>query len=63
LFGRALYGLQKLASSMVSGVYVRSGHTPGLPEPQRTELLGHLLPGDVLVVRKEYAVTNYCLPG
>jgi len=63
LLGRALYGMQKLCSSLMADRYVRHGHQPLLPEAIRAHLAGVLLPGDVLVVRKEYALTNYFLPG
>jgi hypothetical protein len=63
LFGRALYGLQKMAGSLVSDKYVRPGHQPNIDEPARTSIGKQLSPGDVLVVRKEYALTNYFLPG
>jgi hypothetical protein len=63
LVGRALYGLQKLAGILVSEKYVRPGHVPQLPAVVRDELRQMLKPGDVLVTRKEYALTNYFLPG
>lgn len=63
LFGQALYGLQEVFSSMMADVYVRHGHHPRIPKDRKRELLGHLSPGDVLVVRKDYALTNYFLPG
>ena len=43
LFKRAMYGLQKTVSRLLSDKYI--------------------LPGDVLVNRKEHALTNYFLPG
>lgn len=63
LFQRALYGLQKSVSSMMADVYVRSGHQPCLPDAIVAQLERIVQPGDVFVVRKEYAVTNYFLPG
>lgn len=63
LLGRALYGIQKLFSSMAAEKYLRSGHRPRLPEAVAGELCGLLRPGDVIVCRKEHAVTNYFLPG
>ena len=63
LFGRAMYGLQKLAGTLVADKYLRLGHQPALPPAIATEVQGLLLPGDVLVVRKEYALSNYFLPG
>jgi hypothetical protein len=63
MVGRALYGLQKLVSSMMADVFVRPGHRPCLPDSVAGVLREILAPGDVLVVRKEYALTNYFLPG
>ena len=63
LLGRALYGLQKFAGTMLSDRYVRPGHRPGIPSDVEAEVQRVLAPGDVLVVRKEYALTNYFLPG
>ena len=60
---RALYGLQKVGASMMADVYVRPGHEPKIPESISQQLHQMLTPGDVLVVRKEYALTNYFLPG
>jgi hypothetical protein len=63
LFGRAMYGLQKLAGTLVADKYLRIGHQPALPSTIAQEFQGLLHTGDVLVVRKEYALTNYFLPG
>jgi hypothetical protein len=60
---RALYGLQKLGGNMLSDRYVRRGHQPHLPAETADRVRALLAPGDVLVVRKEYALTNYFLPG
>lgn len=62
-FGRALYGLCRFAGEMAAEKYVRWGHRPGLPRAVYDELRRLLRPGDVLAVRKEYAITNYFLPG
>ena len=61
--GQALYGIQKLAGSLVADKYLRYGHRPGLPSDIAARIRKLLAPGDVLVVRKEYALTNYFLPG
>jgi hypothetical protein len=61
--GRALYGIVKLASSLAADKYLRIGHQPSIPAEVRAGLAGLLAPGDVLVVRKEHALTNYFLPG
>ena len=63
LLTRALYGLQKSVSSAVSNRYTVLGHQPGLPDEIENQLRDLLRPGDVLVVRKEHALTNYFLPG
>jgi hypothetical protein len=63
VLGRAMYALQQLVSERVSEVFVSPGHRPGLPDDIREQVLSMLRPGDVLVVRKEYAATNYFLPG
>ncbi len=63
LLGRAVYGVQKLVSSMAADVSTRPGHRPMLPEPIAGELSALLRPGDVLVTRKEHVATNYFLPG
>ncbi|MFP6769057.1 MAG: YiiX/YebB-like N1pC/P60 family cysteine hydrolase [Planctomycetaceae bacterium] len=63
LLQRALYGLQKSVSSAVADLYLVPGHDPGLPESVVAELRTLMRPGDVIIVRKEHAVTNYFLPG
>jgi len=63
LVGRALYGLQKLVSSMAADISTRPGHQPLLPQEIAAQLRGLLVPGDVLITRKEFAATNYFLPG
>ncbi|HLQ43182.1 MAG TPA: hypothetical protein VK137_00520, partial [Planctomycetaceae bacterium] len=63
LFDRALYGLQKVACLMVTDRFTRLGHQPSLPAPVADELRALLRPGDVIVNRKEFALTNYFLPG
>jgi hypothetical protein len=63
LVERALYGLQKLACLLVTDKYVRRGHQPALPEDVTDEVRGLLRPGDVILNRKEFAMTNYFLPG
>jgi hypothetical protein len=61
--GLALYGIVKLASSLAADRYLRPGHRPAIPAAICQSLAGVLRPGDVLVVRKEHALTNYFLPG
>ncbi|MEO2024800.1 MAG: YiiX/YebB-like N1pC/P60 family cysteine hydrolase [Fuerstiella sp.] len=63
LLGRALYGLQKYVSSLMAGRSVKAGHEPGLPTDIDAQLEQELQPGDIIIVRKEHAFTNYFLPG
>lgn len=63
LINRALYGLQKVACLMVTDRFTRLGHQPALPTNVADELRSLLRPGDVIVNRKEFALTNYFLPG
>ncbi len=63
LLSRALYGLQKFVGDLVAGIYVRPRHCPGLPAGVVSELRQFLSPGDVIVSRREYVLTNYFLPG
>ena len=63
LLGRALFGLHKLVGTMMANKYMRPGHKPGVPNAIREVLCETMQSGDVLVVRKEYALTNYFLPG
>lgn len=63
LIDRALYGLQKVACLMVTDRFTRLGHQPSLPASVAEELRSLLRPGDVIVNRKEFALTNYFLPG
>jgi hypothetical protein len=63
LAGRAMYGLQKLIGCIASELRMRPGHRPQLPSAVRSQLAAIAQPGDVFITRKEYAVTNYFLPG
>lgn len=63
LLSRALYGLQKAVSRLVSEIYTAPSHHPQLPKAVALELREILKPGDVLITRKEHALTNYFLPG
>lgn len=63
LLHRALYGLQKLAGELVANIYVQPLHRPQLPPSVIAQLRDVLRPGDVLITRKEHALTNYFLPG
>ncbi len=63
LLWRALYGLQKAVSRLASSISTDPGHQPALPIAVCNELRELLEPGDVLITRKEHALTNYFLPG
>lgn len=63
LLHRALYGLQKLGGRIASHLSTRPNHRPQLPSVVAAELRELLRPGDVLITRKEHAITNYFLPG
>jgi hypothetical protein len=63
VLGRALYGVQEAVGRGLAEIRVRPGHAPSLPKQIRAQVVELLRPGDVLVVRKEFAVTNYFLPG
>jgi hypothetical protein len=63
VFGRGVYALQTAVGCGMAEVFVRPGHAPSLPQPIRETVVQLLRPGDVLVVRKEFAATNYFLPG
>jgi hypothetical protein len=63
LLGQALYGLQKAASEFLSEKYLARNHCPALPADVAAALRSLLRPGDVLITRKEHALTNYFLPG
>jgi hypothetical protein len=63
MLGRGVYALQTAIGRGMAEVFVRPGHAPSLPRDIRHEVIQILRPGDVLVVRKEFAATNYFLPG
>ena len=63
LVGRALYGLQKSVSRLISGNFTHIGHKPQLPPEIADQVRALIQPGDVFVNRKEHAITNYFLPG
>jgi hypothetical protein len=63
VLGRVMYSLQAAAGRGLAEIRVRPGHVPSLPRSIRTDVVQLLRPGDVLVVRKEFAASNYFLPG
>ena len=61
--GQAIYAIQSCVSRWVGQLSTQPSHQPALPEAIKSELLGLLQPGDVLVTRKDHSLTNYFLPG
>jgi hypothetical protein len=61
--GRGMYAVQTAIGCGMAEVFVRPGHAPSLPREIRAAVVQLLRPGDVLIVRKEFAATNYFLPG
>lgn len=63
-FSHSGYAIQKLTAGMMADVYVRRGHVPTIPLAVAMKLTAEVLqPTDIIIVRKEFAVTNYFLPG
>ena len=61
--GRVLYRLQRLMSTLASAISVRPSHRPQLPTEVVGQIEACIQPGDIFLTRKEYALTNYFLPG
>ncbi len=60
---KAVYAIQQWGSRLVSGISTNPSHVPMIPRSIAQSIQGLLCAGDVLVSRKECAVTNYFLPG
>ena len=58
-----MYRLQKLGSALVADLYIRPGHDPHIPDSVAAQIRDIIRPGDVFITRKEFALTNYFLPG
>ncbi len=63
VLGRGIYALQESLGRGMTYVFVRPGHSPNLARDVRARVIELLQPGDVLIVRKEFAASNYFLPG
>jgi hypothetical protein len=63
VLGRGVYALQEALGRGMAHASVRPRHAPSLPREIRAQVVELLQPGDVLVIRKEFAATNYFLPG
>ena len=63
LFYAAMFQMQKGIGILAADRYLKRGHQPGLPDSIRDALQSILAPGDILLVRKEFTITNYFLPG
>ncbi|MDB4331735.1 YiiX/YebB-like N1pC/P60 family cysteine hydrolase [bacterium] len=59
----AVYAIQQWGAVAIGAMSVKPMHTPQLPKPIEEEFRQIIQAGDVLVTRKEGALTNYFLPG
>lgn len=50
-------------SELASAISLRPSHRPQLPDGIVAQLNASIKPGDVFITRKEFALTNYFLPG
>ncbi len=62
-FVGALARLQQFVAELIADIHTNPMHEPCLPRQVTSRLMQMLRPGDIMINRKEYAVTNYFLPG
>ncbi|MEC7408954.1 MAG: YiiX/YebB-like N1pC/P60 family cysteine hydrolase [Planctomycetota bacterium] len=59
----AIYGIQQIGAIAIGSLSTSPSHQPHLPENIAKEMKSLILRGDILITRKENALTNYFLPG
>lgn len=60
---KAIYAILELGGRAVAHLSTSPDHVPALPATIADQIQELLQPGDVLVTRKEHAISNYLLPG
>ena len=60
---KAIYAILELGGRAVSNLSTSPEHVPALPTKIAQQIQALLQPGDVIVTRKEHAMSNYFLPG
>lgn len=60
---KQMYGTQESVSRLISFIRLRPWRQPKIPKKIAEELMILMQPGDVIITRKEYVMTNYFLPG
>ena len=60
---KAIYAILELGGRAVAHLSTSPEHVPALPSRIADQIQELLQPGDVLVTRKEHAISNYLLPG
>ena len=60
---KAMYAILELGGRAVARLSTHPDHVPALPARIAEQIQELLQPGDVIVTRKEHAISNYLLPG
>ncbi len=60
---RAIYAIQQLGAVAIGSLSTSPTHQPALPAAIAKQMASTIQRGDILVTRKESALTNYFLPG